>query len=110
MSARGTFVRAHMSCGCARIFGAHGPSSVLTPCTKATRNRIQKATQAARALLGTESAEQLAALVPKPRVNLIRFHGALLRASYPTPFGSVFGCSESLPAILSHPTAGTGGG
>ena len=43
----------------------------------------------------------LAALVPKPRVNLTCYHGVLLRASCPTPFGPAFGCSKSLPAILS---------
>jgi hypothetical protein len=31
--------------------------------------------------------EELAALVPKPRVNLTRFHGVLFRASCPPPFG-----------------------
>jgi hypothetical protein len=30
---------------------------------------------------------KLAALVPKPRVNLTRFHGVLFRASCPSPFG-----------------------
>jgi hypothetical protein len=30
---------------------------------------------------------KLAALVPKPRVNLTRFHGVLFRASCPPPFG-----------------------
>jgi len=60
---------------------------------------------------------RLAALVPKPRVNLTRFHGVLLRASCPPPsalrpppFGPACGCSKSLPAILSRPTANTGHG
>ena len=48
---------------------------------------------------------RLAALVPKPRVNLTRFHGVLLRASCPPPFGPAFGCAKSLPAILSPRTA-----
>jgi hypothetical protein len=50
---------------------------------------------------------KLAALVPKPGVNLTRFHGGLLRASCPPPFGPAFGCSKSLPAILSPRTANT---
>jgi hypothetical protein len=44
------------------------------------------------------------ALAPKPRVSLIRFHGVLLWASYPTPFEPALGCSKLLPAILSSPT------
>jgi hypothetical protein len=44
---------------------------------------------------------RLAALVPRPRSHLIRFHGLLLRASCPTPFGPACGCSKSLPAISS---------
>ena len=44
-----------------------------------------------------------AALVARPRTHLIRYHGVKLRASCPTPCGSAFGCSKSLPAILSHP-------
>jgi hypothetical protein len=42
---------------------------------------------------------KLAALVPKPRVNLTRDHGVLLRTSCPPPFGPAFGCLESLPSI-----------
>jgi hypothetical protein len=48
---------------------------------------------------------RLAALVPKPRGSLTRYHGVLLRASCPPPFGPACGCSKSLPAILSHRTA-----
>jgi len=51
---------------------------------------------------------KLAVLVPKPRVNLTRFHGVLLRASCPPPIGPAFGCSKSLPAILSPRIANTG--
>jgi len=50
---------------------------------------------------------KLASLAPKPRVNLTRFHGVLLRASCPAPFGPACGCSKSLPAILSRRTANT---
>ncbi len=46
---------------------------------------------------------RLAALVPRPRTHLVRYHGLLLRASCPSPFGPAFGCSKSLPAILSPP-------
>jgi len=50
---------------------------------------------------------RLAALVPRSRVNLTRFHGVLFRASCPPPFGPACGCPKSFLTILSHPTANT---
>ncbi|MBT6272555.1 MAG: hypothetical protein HOI95_00275 [Chromatiales bacterium] len=34
---------------------------------------------------------RLAALVPRPNVHLVRYHGLLLRVWCPTPFRSAFG-------------------